>query len=195
MLVGPYLEFNRKVWLLPLSMRLEPRPGTWTRLTLVDKKGLRLRTEIEVQWATTPGELTVYTSHRKSATFKYEDLGEYMPMISDREIKSALAQQPKAKALADSVLKFGKREALKFVGDVLTEVNAHTLARAFDEGSSIGAMSVEDVSRQLGYGIEATTAFAFFVATKAGAVSAAEAAAESIARTIRQSIFEDRRGD
>lgn len=190
-MVGPYIRFNGKVWRLPLGTRRAVQPGGWTRVTLVDRNGKPLRTEVEITWSDRPGELQVFVSHRKSVTYKYEDLGDFAPEITDKDVRTVLREFSGEKTLAASLVRTHDDRALSLVGDVLEDVNVHDLSSRFP-GSFEERGLVTAVSRQIDYDALAAIALAFYTATALKRVAPAEAAIEALKNVLRREAIESR---
>lgn len=188
--VGPYIAFNGKVWQLPLNMKHTVQPGKWTSATLVDRTGKPLRTEVEFTWPDRPGEIQVFVSGRKRVTYTYEDKGDFAPDVTDKDVKAELRKFPDEKTLASKLVRAHGNAAMNLVGDVLTDVNMHGLARHFPESFN---GNVSSVSSQIDYDAQAAIVLAFYIATALRQVAPAEAALEAIKAILRKDMVAARR--
>lgn len=168
--IGPYIRFDNRLWVQPYGYKLNPRPGTWDRLRLTDRKGRPLKTEVEVTWGK-PGELTVYESHRRRPTYKYEDVGLFTPPTTLADVEKPPRE---ARTLARQVAQTLRAEGLGadaarvVSADVAEDVNYHSLARILGVGRSPSSVDISAIGMALDWGVFSAGWFAVFLAREFG---------------------------
>lgn len=174
--VGPYIEFNNKLWNVRFSRKVVP--GQWARATLVDKKGRDMKTQLEIHWVDDK-TLSVNVSHRKSVRYPFKDVGNFKPTLTPKEIKALISDRDAitlAKALLARVKKrlVSAEDAVYVAGAILEDVNWHSLARAFPRRGQVPEeMDVGNISKAFDYDIYAAAAFAATIVAGVGGPYAA----------------------
>lgn len=167
--IGPYIRFNKRLWVKTYG-KMTPREGGWDRVRLANPKtGVPNKTEVEIKWGK-PGELSVYQSHRTQPTYRYEDVGMFVPTVKPSEAKAIIRDNANMKSVAAQIVGVAKAEglnpgeALNFAGDILTDVNFHSLTKYVGGDSKITGMDVSDISSSIHWDAYAAAAIAWFVA-------------------------------
>jgi len=169
--VGPYIVFNGKLWVDNTGWEMNPKMGSWDRVRLVNQKtGLPRKTEVEITWGR-PGELSVYQSHRKQPTYKWTDAGLYVPPVNPKEVKSLLREysssaKTRAKEIVDMATSegLGADAAIGFAGEVLEDVNFHSLARNVGGQNEIKGLNPQKMGTSISWDVYEAAAIAWFVA-------------------------------
>jgi hypothetical protein len=189
--VGPYIEFDGKVWVSQFGDPLYPRPSGWTRVTLANKKtGAPGKKEYEIKWRDN-GELSLFKNHRNQPVFKWKDLGYYPIPYTEKDFRADYKGykskvEPMAKTLGAEIKKKGggAEMARGFAADVAEDVNFHSLSRALGGSAPEGlSMDEQDVGAKLGYDVYGAAFFALALAK----VFRDKSMAESIFRAMKES--------
>lgn len=170
--IGPYILIDGKVYKKPFG-KVNPKPGAWDRLRLVDKDGELLQKEIVVTWAG-PGEVMVPTTRGHQMSVRYKDLGHTHYEVNEASITKLLASKQEAKKLAKDTAKLlvankaTQEDARAFGADVVGEANFSALAHALSSKHCTLeiARTPQEIAGELHYDVEAAAAFAAFLAAE-----------------------------
>jgi hypothetical protein len=155
--VGPYIEFDGKVWVSQFGDTM--LPSGWTRVTIANKKsGAPGKKAYQINWRNN-GELSLYVNHRRQPVFKWKDLGYYPIPYTEKNFRADYKAykadvEPLAKTLAAEIkAKGGGSEMARgFAALVAEDVNFHSLSRALGgSGGEDLSMSAQEVGSKLGW--------------------------------------------